>query len=165
MRNSNLHIELATKIDCNLLTDIAFAAKRHWNYPEEYYNIWTKELTITPQYLEQAQVYKGTITNQTVGFYSLVDIKQDTYFNTIFINQGMWLEHIFILPQFHLQGIGTYMIKHVKHICSLKQIPYVYIFVDPNALGFYTSIGAQFVRNSDSSIPNRTIPIYKLLID
>lgn len=30
------------------LTSISFASKRYWNYPEEYFNVWEKELTITP---------------------------------------------------------------------------------------------------------------------
>jgi len=45
--NSNeIQIIEAQEEDCESLTTIAFAAKRHWQYPESYYELWEDELTI-----------------------------------------------------------------------------------------------------------------------
>ncbi len=31
--------------------------KNYWNYPDEYYEIWKKELTITQDYISKNDVY------------------------------------------------------------------------------------------------------------
>ena len=57
--------------DAETLTQIAFAAKRHWNYPEPWIEQWRTELTITGQYIETHEVYAARVEGQLVGFYSL----------------------------------------------------------------------------------------------
>ena len=37
--------------DADALTEIAFAAKRHWRYPENWIRQWQEALTITPEYV------------------------------------------------------------------------------------------------------------------
>lgn len=39
----------ALPAEASILTDIAFAAKRHWGYPEAWIAQWRSALTITPQ--------------------------------------------------------------------------------------------------------------------
>ncbi len=51
--SQQIQIVRAAYTDSNILTDIAFSAKRTWNYPEEYYKIWKNELTITELYWEK----------------------------------------------------------------------------------------------------------------
>jgi len=38
-----LIIERAPDSDFETLTGIAFAAKRHWNYPDKYFEMWKEE--------------------------------------------------------------------------------------------------------------------------
>ena len=51
------HIRKALEEDGRELTRIAFAAKRYWNYPAEYYRIWEAELTVTPDYIRNNDVF------------------------------------------------------------------------------------------------------------
>jgi len=44
-----IHIRQAQDFDSELLTDISFAAKKHWKYPDNYYDLWRDELTIYKQ--------------------------------------------------------------------------------------------------------------------
>jgi len=46
-----LVIRQAKRTESGDLTSISFASKRYWNYPEEYFDVWKKELTITPGYI------------------------------------------------------------------------------------------------------------------
>lgn len=52
----NILIRRAEDKECNTLTSISFAAKRYWKYPEEYFDIWKDELTITEDYINQNEV-------------------------------------------------------------------------------------------------------------
>ncbi len=158
-------IEKANKEDSDALTEIAFSAKKHWRYPNEYFDIWRSELTITDKYIEQNFVYKAILDSKIVGFYSLVHVKQDNSSGKIKIPRGWWLDHIFILPEFHGRGIGSMLISHSKNILQQNLGNEYHIFVDPFAIPFYEKIGAQFLYNSPSSIENRELPVYKVVVN
>lgn len=154
----------AVESDSVFLTEISFAAKRFWNYPEHYFDLWQDELTITKDYINQNIVYKSILNDSLLGFYSIVENKSDFWSGDIFVKKGFWLEHIFIKPEFHRKGIGRFMIDHAKWISLNYGICSLLIFVDPYAKGFYDNIGANFQYESKSSIPERLIPVYELVI-
>ena len=159
-----LVIKRAEKSDHILLSDIAFTAKRYWKYPEKYFNIWQKELTITPGYIFENIVYKSVFQGKITGFYSIVENKNDYNKGNIFVQKGFWLEHRFVLPSFHKKGIGRELINHAKSVCIRKDIDRLLIFVDPYAKGFYEKIGAEYLYDSPSSIQGRNIPVYLLIV-
>jgi GNAT superfamily N-acetyltransferase len=150
--------------DCDVLTEISFAAKKHWNYPNSYYDLWKDELTISTAYINQNIVYKAQFADVILGFYSIVEIKSDFYAGETFVKKGFWLEHLFIKPDYHKFGIGRLMIDHAKMISKTMGISNLLIFVDPFAKGFYDKIGADYQYDSKSSIPGRLIPVYNLKI-
>jgi len=158
----NIEISPAIQDDSVVLSQIAFAAKKHWGYPNEYMEIWKQELTITKEYLTKNIVYKLVNNEEIIGFYALVLIEQDYQLREIEIKKGWWLDHLFILPQFHHQGFGKQLIKHSKSVLIEYGEHSYFIFVDPFATGFYEKMGAQFLYESASSIPERTIPVFKL---
>jgi maltose O-acetyltransferase len=162
MDTSDLQIIKALESDSEQLTLIAFAAKRHWNYPESYYEIWKNELTVTSSYIRQNIVFKALYNGSMVGFYSIVENKNDFYSGEIFVKKGFWLEHIFILPAFHHQGFGRMLMDHVKATSRNMGVAQLLIFVDPFAKGFYDKVGADFLYDSKSSILGRLIPVYEL---
>lgn len=157
-----IHIVSALKSDATTLTEIAFAAKRYWNYPEDYYELWGSELTITSDYITQNTVYKVSYQGSIIGFYSVVEVKFDCYVGEILVKKGFWLEHIFILPKFHKMGVGRKLIVHAIEACKKSGIDHLLIFVDPYAKGFYDKIGAEYLYDSKSSIEGRMIPVYRL---
>lgn len=158
-----LQIVPAEEPDAAILTDVAIAAKRHWPYPESYFDIWHKELTITCDYITAHIVYKIVYGDIVAGFYSIVQNAQDFFSGEVFVQKGFWLEHIFIRPKYHHQGMGWVLTDHAKQIAKSKGIDALLIFVDPYARGFYEKIGADFLYDSKSSIPGRMIPVYRLL--
>ena len=158
----NIIIQKAEKKDETLLTKIAFKAKKHWNYPKYYYQIWKDELTITKDYIFQNIVFKAQFENEIIGFYSIVENKDDFWSGEVFVQKGYWLEHIFVLPEYHHKGIGKLLIDHAEQVAKERRIERLLIFVDPYARGFYDKVGATFLTDSKSSIPGRLIPIYEL---
>ena len=159
-----IQIRQAQDIDSDLLTEISFAAKKHWNYPDNYYDLWRDELTITKEYIHQNIVFKALYQDAVVGFYSIIENKTDFYTGETFVKKGFWLEHLFIKPEYHKQGIGVLLINHAKQVSKDMGISDLLIFVDPYAKGFYDKVGADYLYDSKSSIPNRMIPVYGLKI-
>jgi GNAT superfamily N-acetyltransferase len=159
-----LVIEKAQPSEHSVLTEIAFAAKRHWNYPKDYYEIWKTELMITDEYINRNIVYSAKHESCLIGFYSIVENPADFYSGEILIPKGIWLDHMFIHPEFHHLGIGRKMIRHLRQNAPAHEIEKLLIFVEPFARGFYEKIGAEFLYMSNSSIPGRWIPVYELRI-
>ena len=157
-----LRINEATESDSKELTSISFEAKRHWNYPEYYYEVWKNELIITPDYINQNIVCKSQINNETIGFYSIIENADIFWSGEILIEKGFWMEHLFIRPKYHKLGIGRLMAEHAIRISKQKGINRLLVFADPFASGFYEKIGAHFLYESKSSIPGRFIPVYEL---
>ncbi|MBN1186655.1 MAG: GNAT family N-acetyltransferase [Bacteroidales bacterium] len=158
----DLIIENVNENEAHVLTEIAFEAKKHWNYPNHFYDIWKEELTITPGYIEKNIVNKAVFCGEIVGFYAIVENKSDFWSGEVFVQRGFWLEHIFVKPNFHNQGIGIKLIEHAKIEAHNRGVEHLLIFADPNARGFYDKMGASFLSLSKSSIADRLIPIYEL---
>ncbi|MBV5282378.1 MAG: GNAT family N-acetyltransferase [Paludibacter sp.] len=161
---NKIQISKAQNSDTDVLTDISFAAKKHWNYPDSYYDLWRDELTITKEYILQNIVFKALYMDVVIGFYSITENKEDFYSGGTFVKKGFWLEHLFIKPEYHKLGIGALLINHAKQVSRDLGITDLLIFVDPYAKGFYDKVGARYLYDSKSSIPGRMIPVYGLRI-
>ena len=154
-------IRSARGSDSEQLTQISFASKRHWQYPDSYLDVWREELTITPTYIEENLVYVAERRGNTIGYYSLVDVDAAFWAGQTYIEEGAWLEHMFIEPSHIGKGIGTLLMKHAEQVCSDRNIFTVRILADPNAKGFYEKSGAIFVRDVPSNIEGRTVAYFK----
>jgi GNAT superfamily N-acetyltransferase len=161
----NEKIRIALPGEDEILTEIAFAAKRTWNYTENYFEIWKGELTITKEYIQNNIVFVAEKGKQVVGFYSIVSVVDDFMAGNVLVKKGFWLEHLFIDPPFQHQGIGRKLIEHIKNYCKENRIGKLKIFVDPHATGFYEKMDAEFVENSPSSIEGREVPVYFFIIN
>jgi GNAT superfamily N-acetyltransferase len=161
----NEKIRIALPGEADILTEIAFTAKRTWKYPESYFEIWKDELTITKEYVSNNIVFVGESDNQVVGFYSIVVVPNDFMAGNVLVKKGFWLEHLFVKPSFQNKGIGRMFMEHALSYCEENWIDGLKIFVDPNATGFYEKMGATFIENTSSSIEGREIPVYFFIIN
>lgn len=150
--------------DSDILTSIAFAAKRYWKYPEEYFAVWKDELTITKDYINQNEVYAARIAGESVGFISIVKMQNDFLAGELWIEKGFWLDHIFVHPSFMMKGVGSKLIFHAMELCKERNIRCLYVLSDPNAKGFYEKMGAQYIDDVQSNIKGRTVSLFKLPI-
>jgi len=148
--------------EADILTEISFQSKGYWDYPPEYFDIWKDELTVTEKYIRENTVFVYEQDDELLGYYALVYNPRDRHMGTIFIDRGLWLEHLFVVPERIKTGIGTALIDHALQICQNKGIRNLKIFADPYSSGFYERRGAQKIREADSTIPGRTIPVYQI---
>lgn len=155
-------IREATENEHELLTEISFKSKSYWNYPSEYFDVWNNELTVTEKYILQNKVFVAEIIKQVVGYYSLVNLQKNIYVSNISLEKGFWLEHMFLLPEFIGQNLGSKMIKHFKQYCINNNIIKVKVLADPNAKTFYEKMGFKYVEEYPSTINGRTTPLLEI---
>ena len=120
-----------TPDQAEVLTKIAFAAKRHWGYPERWIQIWSPILSVSEKFIEENHTYAAYVEGKPVGFYA------------ISIDQGKAsLEHLWILPEFMGNGVGNALFQHAIEQCKKLGVHTLEIESDPNAQGFYEHMGA-----------------------
>ena len=157
-------IRQAKTIESEILTKISFDAKGYWGYPKEFYDIWSKELTITSDYINNNDVFVFEENGNIIGYYSIVELKDDIETSGIRISKGFWLEHMFIEPRSIGKGIGTRMFEHLRRRFASRGIYELGILADPNSRGFYEKMGCVYKCEYPSTITNRTTPYLQLKI-
>ncbi|MGL1887850.1 MAG: GNAT family N-acetyltransferase [Reichenbachiella sp.] len=159
------NIAKATQSDSERLTTISFTAKEYWNYPQHYIDVWSDELTITSLYVETNIVYKYTLNGSIVAYYSLVNIDEDLEYKNDVLPKGLYLDHMYIMPEAIRKGIGTIMFQHLIEYCKSLHISEFGILSDPNSKDFYMKLRCEFIKEFPSNIPNRTTPYLRYTIE
>ena len=135
------------------ITQIAIAAKRHWNYPEAWIQFWIPQLTISADYISSNEVWMMLDKEKPIAFYAL---SQD--------EEGYELGHLWVLPEYIGNGIGKQLFTHALERCKLLNIPVLKIYADPNAQAFYEKMGAKKVSEHHSDLfgEDRVLPIMEI---
>ncbi len=158
-------IRKAKKEEAEVLTKISFESKGYWKYPQRYFEIWKDELTIQSEYIEKNEVCVVEAKGEIAGYYSVVEMREDIQVSNITLQKGFWLEHLFVLPRYIGQGLGTEMFVHLQNWCQLIGVNKLDILADPNSKGFYRIMGCKYQNEFPSSIVDRTTPYFILTID
>lgn len=151
-------IRRAESVEDELLTRISFLSKSYWSYPDEYFQIWKQELTITSGYIEEHEVFVCEVEEEVCAYYSLVQLVEDMLFSGTRLQKGLWLDHMFVLPEHMGRRIGRKLFHHCCTRLAAKEAECLNILSDPNAEGFYLKMGCVSQGNLPSSIPGRTTP-------
>lgn len=118
--------------DAAVLTAIAFAAKRHWGYPERWIELWRSILTVHPEFVASHETWAAVLDGRITGFYALgeKDGRAD-------------LLHLWVLPEFMGRGVGRALFEHGTGRVAELGCAELEIESDPNAEGFYLRMGAR----------------------
>jgi N-acetylglutamate synthase-like GNAT family acetyltransferase len=128
---SNLQIRRANPDECEALTALAHAAKRHWNYPEEWIAQWQDDLTITSDFIANNEVFVAIIDGEIAGCSALV-----------LGDSIAELEHMWIDPKQMGKGIGRALFEHVRARAKEVDARMLELSADPYAEKFYERMGA-----------------------
>lgn len=136
--------------DAAALTAIAFAAKRHWGYPERWIESWRELLTVSPEFIVGHETYAAIADKRVIGFYALGQKG----------NRGDLL-HMWVLPQEMGHGVGSALFLHCIKRMKASGLAELEIESDPNAEGFYQRMGARRVGLSVRKLENqrRDLPV------
>lgn len=116
------------------LSQIATTAKSYWGYPARWIELWRDQLTITPVFIENNEVWAALVDDVILGFYALSGEAP-----------RLQLEHMWVMPVAIRQGIGTAMWQHALERSRMCGATVIEIESDPNAEGFYARMGAQTI--------------------
>ncbi len=152
-----MHTLPATREDIEELNALAFAAKASWGYPKHYLEIWTEEITVKPELLQNNRIFKViNKNNELLGFYGLEGTPPKL------ILEGFWVK-----PEAMGKGIGRALFQHMLQIAFSLKAQFVEWESDPNAYPFYVRMGAKTVgqRIYDLDGKKRELPILRIQID
>jgi len=128
----NVQIRRARPDESEQLTAIAFAAKRHWDYPESWIQLWTRDLTITPEFIAGNEVFVAIREGRIAGCGALV-----------VSDKLSELEHMWIDPPHMGSGVGRALFEHLTRRARELGLSELELSADPNAEGFYRRMGAR----------------------
>lgn len=137
-----------------MLTEFSLRSKAVWNYPAEWMESFRPELTLTPDQLAEIPAFVLEVEGQAVGYYSLLRRSVEEV--------ELW--HLFIRPGTLRRGYGSRLFAHAMSTAAGLGYRRVVIQSDPNAAGFYERHGARKVSDIPSCIPNRTIPLFVVIL-
>ena len=140
----SVQIARATPDDAPALTAIAFAAKRHWRYPETWIQQWRASLTITPELIAASPTFVAHDAGELAGFTTL---RAD--------GPSAWLDHLWIAPEHMGRGIGRALFAFAEHEAQGAGFGRLMIESDPHAAGFYLRQGATACGHAITSVDGR----------
>src|SRR5437867_2594456 len=90
-----IEIRRADSSEAEQLTAIAHAAKGHWGYPEKWIEQWQIDLTITPEFIADNEVFVAIVNDSIAGCCALV-----------VTGALAEIEHMWINPEHMGSGVG-----------------------------------------------------------
>jgi GNAT superfamily N-acetyltransferase len=127
----NIEIRRAQPQEAEVLTAIAHAAKRHWHYPADWIEQWKPDLTITPEFIAENEVFVAIVDGQIAGCCALV-----------LTGALAEIEHMWLRPAHMGGGIGRALFQHARRRAAEHGAQVLELSADPNAEGFYARMGA-----------------------
>jgi GNAT superfamily N-acetyltransferase len=141
--------------DAAPLTTLAHRAKAHWGYPSEWMAAWHNDLTLTPSYIEQNEVWVAAIGGVLAGMCSLEDH-----------GESWTLEHVWVDPEYQGRGIGQALVERALSVASTRRPGRVLVASDPNAAGFYSHLGGKPAGTKGAPMPgapDRVLPLFEFM--
>ena len=157
-------IRPAVPADSVKLTELSFASKRYWHYPESYMKVWEKELTVSETYIESNDVWVYEQEGEPVAYYAVTWLEADMKLYGYWLKRGYWLDHMFASPACIGSGIGSRLFNHLLLIYGKRKAGVMRVLSDPHAKGFYERMGAMYCGEFPSSIPGRTTPLMEIVL-
>jgi N-acetylglutamate synthase-like GNAT family acetyltransferase len=149
-----LQIRRARPDEADVLTEIAHAAKRHWGYPENWIEHWKNDLTITPDFIRNNEMYVAVAEEEIAGCCAIV-----------FSDSRAEIEHMWIRPGHMGAGVGRALFTHARERAANLKMPTIELFADPNAEGFYQRMGATRIDEVRSEIEGQPRVLPRMMVD
>ncbi|SEN55156.1 GNAT family N-acetyltransferase [Lihuaxuella thermophila] len=150
-----LSFRRAQPAEAPILSEIAFRSKAYWGYDAEFMAKAREELVITAEAVRTNLIYTAVSDEQRIlGFYELTGHPPVIKLSALFID-----------PAVIRRGIGRKLFAHALKIARKMGAKKLLIDSDPNAKGFYESMGAvQMGEVPSGSIPGRMLPLLEIEI-
>jgi GNAT superfamily N-acetyltransferase len=140
--------------EASMLTDLALAAKGFWGYDRAFIESCRAELTFSGDDLARRHFVVADRGGLVAGFYA-VDGEPPV---------GE-LAHMWVRPAEIGTGVGRVMWQDAMAAAAAAGFEYLKIEAEPNAEGFYRTMGAERIGETPSgSIPGRMLPLMQVRV-
>jgi GNAT superfamily N-acetyltransferase len=147
----SVRIRRAEPSDAAVLTAIAFAAKRYWEYPEEWLGLWADELTVDPEYIGTHETWVAEDETCVLGWCAL---SRD--------EDAASLDHCWVKPDAIGRGIGRTLVQQAGASAAGLRLACLDVISDPHAEAFYRKLGFRRIGEHPSKPEGRTLPVLSL---
>jgi len=139
--------------EAETLTQIAIAAKRHWDYPEHWMELWIPQLTFSPAYFEENESWVAELDSEAIAFYTLQEK-----------DGNAWLENIWVLPEYIGKGVGRQLFEHVVELARQRGYQALQLEAEPSAVGFYEKMGMRKIGEYQYELDSqmRVLPLMEI---
>jgi GNAT superfamily N-acetyltransferase len=144
-------IRRARPADRDALAALAFRSKAHWGYDDAFMERSRGALTPSDAYLANDPVFIAVDDRGTaVGFYG-------------FVREGreLWLNDLWIEPASIGTGAGRVLFAHAVETARASGDAAFFIESDPNAEGFYLTMGAARTGERLAAGSGRMLPVLR----
>jgi GNAT superfamily N-acetyltransferase len=150
-----IFIRRASPEDADPLTRITIASKSHWNYPEKWMQLWIPTLSISPAYISENETWMAVENEKPIAYYSLK-----------YNGEYLWLDNLWVSPDFMGQGIGKQLFHHALERCRACGESVLKIEADPNAQSFYEKMGARKIGGHRGEVDGqvRVLPVMEISV-
>ena len=145
-------IRRARPDEAAVLSELAMRSKAYWGYDPEFLAACRDDLTLSPDDIATAAVYLYDGTDAPSGFYRVV------------VEEGgvAVLDDLFVEPAAMGQGVGKRLWRHAVATARKLGCSEMVWQSDPQAEGFYLTMGAQRNGESESTVmPGRMLPLMR----
>lgn len=143
-----INIRRAKVEDANILTSIAINSEAYWGYDEDYMESFKDTYRVSENYISNYPTFLIEDDEEIVGFYGILMNERET-----------GLEYFFIDSKHIGKGYGKLLWSHVIGTAKSLDIKEFEIVTSPEAIGFYTKLGAIKIGEVESLVKvGRKIP-------
>ena len=158
----NIRIRPARPDEGPVLTELAYASKRTWGYPEETLDEWNGPLDVLEDHFRTEAFFVAEEDRDgglvPVGFFSLMPVERPDTLD---------LDHFWVLPEGQARGVGRRMFERAVQEARLRGAGRMTITAEPQAEGFYLKMGAVRIGGKDTVVggEGHVLPLLELPLD
>ncbi len=144
-------IRKARQYEAEILSNLALRSKAYWGYSEDFMEACVRELTYSPDRIQNNHFFVAETNDSIVGFYALDRLS----------STEIELDALFVDPASIGKGYGRCLIEHAKITATNLGASILVIQADPNAKNFYIAAGGILTGVKESaSILGRYLPTF-----
>jgi N-acetylglutamate synthase-like GNAT family acetyltransferase len=153
----NWTLRAARPDEADALVALLMRSKAVWGYDAAFLAETRRQAAraITPDYIASHPVFLANTASSLAGFYSLCPWNNDA--------QGLEMDWLFVEPAQMGRGLGRALGQHAIATARSLGASHLWVVSDPNAEGFYASLGMIRAGEHESSVvPGRMLPVLRL---
>lgn len=136
-----------------LLHDLTARSTLSWGYEPAFLDWEPEAIAVTGDFLRAATAFVLERDGAIAGYYALVG-KDD----------GIHLDKLFVDPPFLRTGVGTRLWEHAVGTARVLGASELLLDADPNAAPFYRAMGAEWLREIETSWPGWRLQVFRYRI-